>query len=195
MDLYRVAAGVAFDPDAETPIASLAVGPSASYSCTYGDATRANLLTDGDFSVSPGPWTLETGWSIGSGVASKAAGNNNLIRQPAAIGAGKKGRLAYTITAFSAGSCVSRLTNGTNHYEGPARNATGTFIETTTVVAATTIFGIRGSATFVGSIDNVYLYEETAACAPQGTWDFYAVPINGSGIAGPTSGPITLTII
>ncbi|MDW9773092.1 hypothetical protein GOA89_14645 [Sinorhizobium meliloti] len=192
--LYRAPAGVPLDKNAHAKIL-IGAAPGTSFAYVDGDMTRSNLLTDGDFSVSPGPWTLETGWSISGGLANKVAGNNTLIRQPASIGAGKTARLAYTIASYSAGSCVSRLTNGTTHVEGPARSATGTFLETATVSVATSIFGIRGSASFVGSIDNVYLYEATSACAPQGSWDYYAIPLNGSGLEGPVIGPVTVTIV
>lgn len=201
--LYKKLTGAALTTAADVIAQCTQVGAplnvttaAATYSgIVDGDVSRTNLLTDADFATSPGPWTLGTGWTISGGAGNKTAGNNTLISQPAAIAVGKKGRLAFDISAFTAGSCVSRLTNGTNNYEGPGRAAIGTYLETTTAVVATTTFAIRGSATFVGSIDNVRLYEETATCAPQGVWDYYAVPFNGSDIAGTPSGPVTVTII
>ncbi len=55
--------------------------------------------------------------------------------------------------------------------------------------------GFNESSTFAGSVDNVILYPETPSCAPQGVWDYYAVPLNGSDVEGPYSGPVTVTIV
>ena len=46
-----------------------------------------------------------------------------------------------------------------------------------------------------GSVDNLIMFPQTADCAPQGVWDYYAVPLNGSGIMGLQSGPLTVTIV
>ncbi len=194
VNLYRVASGAAFNINTATPIYTQVAGPSTSYTYTDGDPTRSNIFSNPGFDTDT-VWTKGTGWTIGSGTANKAAGNNTLITQAASIAAGKKGRLSFDITAFSAGSCVPRVTNGTNNYEGAARSAVGAYRDTIAAVVATTTAGIRGSATFVGSIDNLVLYEETSDCAPQGVWDYYAVPFNGSNIPGPASGPLTTIII
>ncbi|MCY1235313.1 hypothetical protein D9M72_479250 [compost metagenome] len=64
-----------------------------------------------------------------------------------------------------------------------------------TAAAGNNTFVILGDATFAGSYDDVIMFAETPSCAPQGVWDYYALPSNGSGVAGPVSGPLNVTVI
>ncbi len=64
-----------------------------------------------------------------------------------------------------------------------------------TSVSGNTSVGFNESSTFDGSVDNLIMFPQTADCAPQGVWDYYAVPVNGSGIMGLQSGPLTVTIV
>jgi len=56
------------------------VEPSRSYSAPIGDATRENLLTNGNMD-SGAAWTLGAGWTIGSGKATHTAGSGSAISQ------------------------------------------------------------------------------------------------------------------
>jgi len=45
------------------------------------------------------------------------------------------------------------------------------------------------------SIDDAVIFAETGTCAPQGVWNYYAIPESAALVEGPASGPITATII
>lgn len=196
IQLYRVASGASFDPDTAIPVGSaIEVSPSSSYSYTHGDATRTNLLSNPGFDTDT-VWAKGTGWTIGSGKATKAAGTASVVSQAAAIGNGKKARIKYEVSGFSAGLVRARISTGTTPFDdAPDHGANGVYLETITATAARDTFAIRASSAFAGSVDDVVLFEETATCAPQGVWDYYALPRNVSGIEGPSSGPLTVTII
>ncbi|APG91161.1 hypothetical protein [Sinorhizobium americanum] len=195
VNIYRVATGAAFDPDTATLVGTRAVAPSASYSFTDGDATRTNLLSNPGFD-SDTVWTKGTGWTISGGKAHKAAGTAAVISQAAATANGKKARIKFDVSSYSAGEIRARIsTAGTVFNDSPDRTGNGTFLESITATAARDTVAFRASSTFVGSIDDVVMFEETASCAPQGVWDYYALPVNGSGVEGPHSGPLAVTIV
>ncbi|RVL04767.1 hypothetical protein [Sinorhizobium meliloti] len=193
--IYRVASGAAFDPDTATLVGSRAVAPSASYVFTDGDTTRTNLLSNADFATDT-VWSKGTGWTISGGTANKAAGTGSLLSQAAAIANGKKARIKYVVSAYTAGTIRVRISTGGSPFDdSPDRSANGTYLESITATGARDTFSLRAGSTFAGSIDDVVLFEETASSAPQGVWDYYALPINGSGVEGPASGPVNVTII
>jgi hypothetical protein len=197
VSFYRIATGATFNPSALSPIATLAVSPNATYSYVDGDATRANVLTDGDFATSPGPWTLGTGWTIAGGVATKAAGVVSVLYQSMTIASGDVVRVAFTITSYTAGNIRARLgTAGTTPLDDAVDHAAaGTFLHSITATGARNSLALRSDASFAGSVDNVIAYKQTATTAPQGAWDYYAVPLNGSAVTGPSSGPVTVQIV
>ncbi|WP_085044337.1 hypothetical protein [Ensifer aridi] len=192
--LYRKATGVALDVDNDTPIATLVVGTLSTYGYTDGDATRTNLFSNPGFD-SDTVWTKGAGWTIASGKATHAAGSANSITQAVTLTpVGTVFRYQFDVLDLTAGSVFTRFNGGTV-VNGVARTANGTYRGTMTSVAGNTAAGFNESSTFVGSVDNAILYPETASCAPQGVWDYYAVPFNGSNVDGPASGPVTVTVI
>jgi len=197
VNLYRVAAGAPFDPDTETPINTgpIYAGPSSTYPYVDGNPTPiSNLLSNSDF-ASDTVWTKGSGWTIASGVATKAAGAIATISQAMAVALGQKARISFTVSGYSAGAVRSRIAAGGTQNDGADRSANGTYRETLTASVARDTFSLRADAAFVGSVDNVIAFIETATCAPQGVWDYYAVPFNASGVKGPVSGPVAATII
>jgi hypothetical protein len=196
--IYRVTSGTAFNPASQSPIASLAVSPLGTYSYTDGDATITNAVSNGDFSVDPGAWSKGTGWTIAAGKATHAAGTAAAISQllsptPGSI-VGSVWRYGLTVSGLSAGVVVPRFTGGAN-VSGPTISADGIYRGSLVSISGNDTFAIAASATLVGSVDDVAVYAQTPSSAPQGQWDYYAMPVNGSGIAGPSSGPITVSII
>ncbi len=103
----------------------------------------------------------------------------------------------FNITSWTSGNVRARLRNiaANTAQDASDKNTVGEHLFSMLTTAARDRFGFRFDAASVGSIDNAIAYEATASCAPQGTWDYYAVPSNGSNIAGPASGPLTVTII
>lgn len=194
VDLFRVAAGGAFDPSTATPMERVAVVPSGSYSYVDGDPAPVNAVVNGTFAADT-DWAKEGGWSIGSGVASRTAtGSVSSILQTTSLTAGLVYRIKYDVVTITAGDIRARLL-GSAASDGPGETTTGQKLTTLTAPAAPTRLGFRASAPFAGSIDNVVMYQQTIDSAPQGVWDYYAVPRNGSNVPGPTSGPVTVTII
>ncbi|QHG72062.1 hypothetical protein [Ensifer adhaerens] len=194
VQLYRVPAGNAFDPNTATAVGSpIAVAPSSSYSYTDGDTTRTNSIVNGGFAADS-DWIKNAGWTISGGKANKAAGTQSGLTQAQSFVAGTVYRLASTVSAYSAGTGRLRFT-GTTTVNGAGRTANGTYLEKMTAAAGNNTFVVLGDATFAGSYDDVIMFAETPSCAPQGVWDYYALPLNGSGVAGPVSGPLNVTII
>jgi predicted phage tail protein len=166
--------------------------PSRSYSLPDGDSTRVNLLSNGGFD-SATSWTLGTGWSISGGIASHAAGTASALSQPFAATAGKTYRLAATLSGVSAGNLTPALTGGVA-VNGTPRTANGNFSDKLVAVAGNNVFGISASAPFVGSIDNAVAFLETETCLPAGVHNYWLEPQNADGVAGPVSGPFSVTI-
>lgn len=191
--IYRVASGMSFDPDTATQVTRPVIGASSSYAYTDGDTTRTNAIVNGGFAADT-DWSKGTGWTISGGKANKAAGTQSGLSQVQSFVAGTVYRLASTVSSYTAGTGRLRFT-GTTTVNGAGRTANGTYIEKMTAASGNNTFLVLGDATFAGSYDDVIMFAETGACAPQGVWDYYAVPFNGSNVAGPTSGPITVTII
>lgn len=192
--IYRVTAGAVFDPDTATLVGTRAVAPSASYVFTDGDDTRVNLFSNSGFDTDT-VWSKGAGWTIASGKATHAAGSANSITQAVTLTpVGTVFRYQFDVLDLTAGSVFPRFNGGTV-VNGTARTVNGTYRGTMTSVTGNTSAGFNESSTFAGSVDNAILYPETASCAPQGAWDYYAVPQNVSGIEGPPSGPLAATII
>lgn len=191
--IYRVATGASFDPDDETPIKRLnAVNPSSSVFFTDGDDDTVNLVTNSSFSTDT-DWTKGAGWTISGGKAQHAFANATAISQPIALVVGTVYRYGVEILDFAGGLVVPRLTGGTN-VSGPNATANGIYMGALTAVTGNNALALAANASFVGSADDYYLFEQTADCAPQGVWDYYAVPFNPSGVQGPVIGPRTVRI-
>ncbi|MDX0275758.1 hypothetical protein GOC21_17710 [Sinorhizobium meliloti] len=190
--LYRVPSGVPLDKNVHTKI-EIGAAPGTSFSYVDGDATRTNLYSNPGFDTDT-VWTKGAGWTIASGKATHAAGSANSLLQTVALTAGQVYRYSVTVLDWTAGSVFTRFNGGTV-VNGPALTANGTYRGTMTAVAGNNAAGFNESSTFAGSVDDAVLFQQTAACAPQGVWDYYAVPLNGSGIEGSQSGPVTVTII
>lgn len=197
VDIYRVATGTSFDPSTATPVYTQVATASTTYGWTDGDTTRVNALTNGDF-ASDTVWTKGTGWTIAAGKATHAAGNAATLSQTLSPApgddVGSAWRWSVTITGMTASILVPRLTGGTT-VGGPSLSANGTYRGSLTSVSGNNAYALAAGAPWDGSVDDAILYKASNTCAPQGVWDYYAVPRNASGVAGPTSGPITVTII
>lgn len=114
----------------------------------------AQVITNGTFGADS-DWTKGTGWSIGSGVATKSAGTASLLSQPVTVVEGQRYILRYVLTR-SAGSITPQLSGGST-VSGTARSAAGTYIEILTAVAGNTTFEFSADASFAGTVDNVTL--------------------------------------
>lgn len=191
--VYRGAVGGGFG--AASDISGLIAGaPGTLVARTLGDATRVNLFTNGEFASGTG-WTVETDWSIASGVATKVAGAavRAVFQSPAMVAADVL-RVSLNVTAWTAGTVNIRAAGATFN-DSASLSAAGRLLSTVTVPASPTTLRIRGGTTFAGSVDNAVAYVETGSCLTQGAFDFWAVAVSLTGALGTPSGPYSLTII
>jgi hypothetical protein len=190
--IYRVPVGATLDKGAHF-LTRISASGGQTLSHTDGDATRVNLLANPGFSVDAN-WTKTAGWTIGSGKATHALGVYGGIYQGVTLSAGTVYRIAYTILDYGAGAVQARLTGGTA-VDGEWLWDNGQKRFKLTAGAGNNQFQVDASTDYGGSIDDVVLFAETLACAPQGIWDYYAIPENSALAEGPQSGPQTATII
>lgn len=120
----------------------------------------AELITDGSFNTACGVnWTCGAGWAISGGKA-VATATTATIQEAGVITIGKRYRIAFTVSDYSAGTTrfITGSTFGTN------RSANGTYTEIAICTGSTTL-AIDGGVAFTGKIDNVsckeVLVEET----------------------------------
>lgn len=191
--LYRKASGAALDLNVDNPFVTLNVAPSATYSHTHGDATRTNMLSNGDF-ASDTVWTKGAGWTIAAGKATHAGPTASSLSQSQSPVAGDFYRLQFTVSGRTVDTIVPRFAGGTTA-NGVIRSSNATFLDRIQAATGNTLFAFVAGSTFDGSVDDVVVYHETASCVPQGAWDYYAVPFNVSNIAGTPSGPLAVTIV
>lgn len=173
-------------------VREVAVEPNNSYTVTFGDATRVNLLTNGNFNAA-GSNTYETGWSFATDKAAKAAGVANWVFEALSPGIGTVYRTRMKVTR-TAGAVQMGL-KGTTDVLGTARNASGTYYEALTGISGLTGGGAKADATFAGSVDDLIIYAQTTACLSQGGKTLWAEPFNADGVAGPLSTSLTDTVI
>jgi hypothetical protein len=181
------------DREADAVGPAQSVAPGRTYSQNLGDTGRVTTAVNGTFATAAS-WTLGTGWSIGSGVATKAAGVASALSQGQTLSAGKFYRISFRITSWTAGT-VTPVLQGGNDQPGIARGAAGTHYDRIQAVSGNTTIALLASADFAGSIDDVVIFQETAACLAQGTHYLWIEPQNEDGVPGPVTGPIPVIII
>ena len=116
-----------------------------------------SLVTNGTFDADT-DWTKGTGWTIGSGVATKSAGTASDLYQLLTLEVGKTYAVTYTVSGYSAGQVLPSFTGGTT-VSGTARTANGTYTDLLTASPGSNRFNIYGNSTFVGSVDNISIFE------------------------------------
>lgn len=181
--VYRVPAGGVLDKDTHFAF-RVAAAPGTSFGYIDGDATITNLLTNGTFTTDT-DWTKNAGWTIAGGFAvATTAANGSAVFQAEAFAAGTNYRVKFEVSSYSAGGARAVFVGGTN-VPFTTRSANGTFLETKAAMSGNANFYLQAIGTTTLQLDNAVLFAETLACAPQGVWDYYAFPENGSGVEGP----------
>lgn len=193
VQIYRAPTGVTLDRGAHAVGAPISTALNSTFNHVDGDATRTNILNDPDFN-SGSPWVTGTGWSISAGKAVHVGPTGGNIEQSVSLVTDKVMRLGVELTARTAGILVPRLT-GTTTASAPSMSAIGLSVRSLTVNAGNDTLALAASSTFDGSIEQVYLFKQTASCAPQGTFDYYLEPQSDDGLSGPAIGPFTTTIV
>lgn len=98
-------------------------------------------------------WTKGTGWTIGSGVATKTDGTASVLSEPQTLTAGLAYQIDYTITR-TAGTITPRFTGGTT-VTGTAQSASGTYRQVLIAATGNVTFDFSADAAFAGTVDNV----------------------------------------
>lgn len=189
LQVYRSTSAV-LDRDTDAVGAPYVVDPLQSYSLALGDTTRTNLLANTDF----GDWTVDAGWEIADGIATHTPGTVDEIAKAITAETGKWYRVGITVAGRTAGHVTPRFTGGSTRV-GSAITTDGDHSDRIQAVTGNDHFGFLSNTDFDGSIDDVVLYLETAACLAQGIHYVWIEPQNADGVPGPVSGPFTLTII
>jgi len=117
-------------------------------------------------------WTKGTGWSIGSGVATKTAGTASVLGQTMTLTAGVRYRIVFTLTR-TAGSINIQFTGGSTVANATV-SASGSYVQFLTAAAGNTTFEFAASSGFAGTVDDVYIrpvsgndaYQITSAARP-----------------------------
>jgi hypothetical protein len=193
VDLYRVAAGAAFDPTLLTPVHTEAVSASTTYAHIDGDPTRVEEIVGGNMANSADWPTQVGGASVTGGKAVHTPGTSGSVRQPKTLTPGETYRYEFTITGSTAGVVGLQFLGGTSAI-GTTQSANAKFRGTLVALAGNNTVALVFNAASDASVDDFRMYKRTATCAPAGDWDYYAVPRNISGIIGPASGPLAVAI-
>lgn len=182
--IYRKASGSPLNLATDASIAGpFYVGPQSTYGHADGDLTRTDMVTNGAF-ASDTAWAKGAGWTISGGKATKATGSNSAITQALVLTGGALYRYGFSVPNLAVAGFRFRL-EGSTLVNGLLASTTGNFQGTVTANGTSTGVGVNAAGTVDGSIDELHLYLSSLSCAPQGVWDYYAVPFNVSGIPGP----------
>ncbi|MQX46605.1 phage tail protein [Sinorhizobium medicae] len=190
--IYRVPFGQALNKTTHF-LTRISAAPNDTIALTDGDPAPVNLLTNSGFSSDVG-WTTTAGWAIANGKASHALGVYGGISQAVTLAAGTVYRIAYTILDYDAGALQTRLTGGTP-VDGEWIWGNERKLLKLTAASGNTAFQVDASTDCGASINDAVIFAETGTCAPQGVWNYYAIPESAALLEGPASGPITATII
>lgn len=171
----------------------LIVLPNRAYSVVDGDNSRVNLMKNPSFASSKG-WTVGTGWSIFDGVATHVAGATGGLARAVSLTAAKTYRLKFDASDVTGGAVTPRLTGGTTVF-GSAVSADGMALDAMTALSGNANFQLNGDDDFAGDIDDIVLFQQTAACLSQGTHVYWLEPENAAGVPGTLSGPFSVTVI
>lgn len=192
IQIYRAPFGVALDRDTHAVGTPLPVSPGGAVSYNDGDATRSNLISGGSFD-SGASFTLGIDWAVASGKATHTPSSAGAISQALTLNAGTSYRMVVTALDVVAGTITPRLTGGTV-VSGTALSTNGTALDRLTALSGNTAFELQASSDFDGSVDNLILFAETPTCLAAGGWSYWIEPQNSENIAGPVSGPVSVTI-
>jgi hypothetical protein len=115
----------------------------------------SELVTNGSFDTDS-DWTLGTGWTISSGLLNASSVSSNCFQSSSFI-LGKTYKVTYSISNYVSG--LFRVTIGSDGF-GQNRSSNGTFTENIVYSGANFLY-LRGTSSFVGSIDNISVKEIT----------------------------------
>ncbi|UFS63849.1 phage tail protein [Paracoccus denitrificans] len=186
IQLYRSRNAV-LDRETDASGAPVEVAPKQTYALSVGDMTRSSLIV-------PAAWTAGAGWTVTGSDATHAPGAAGELAQPLAMQAGRWYRFGFTVSDHAGGAVTPRLSGGTPQ-PGTAASADGHFNGRLQATAGNDSFEFAADSAFEGTISNILVYLETAACLDAGTHYLWVEPLNDDGVPGPIHGPIAIEIV
>ena len=131
---------------------------STQYLPQFGNKTvGSDLVTNGAFASDSG-WTKETGWTIAGGLAVCVASTTQAIYQAISLTIGKKYKITYTISGYSAGGARAYIDGGGGR---PYNEANGTYSIWFEATATSHNIGVAGKSGVTDDfdVDNFSMYE------------------------------------
>lgn len=199
--VYRVPTGVTLDTNVHDRLPLISANPNSTWSIVDGPASPiANLLTNPDFALAAPPPTLGTGWTVGSGTASHSATSGGALAWGSlTITNGttyRAGVLINSISGSGTPTMTPRFTGSVTDTWTTAYTTSGLKLQSYTATqTGNNTFSWLANTNAVINIDNVVLFAQTVDCAPQGVWDYYAIPLNISEVPGPTAPAATGIVV
>lgn len=117
-----------------------------------------DLIVNGDFSDGSTGWTLNTGWAVSGGIATKTAGSSAAIFRSVSLTVGRTYAITYTISGATAGTIGGFLGGGTQ-VNSTLRSGNGLRTDYLVAVTGNNIAGVTANGTFNGSVDNISVQE------------------------------------
>lgn len=139
------------DSAGTTPVTAVGQAVGLVLDKSRGLALGTERVTNGGFDADAS-WTKGTGWTIGGGVATKAAGTGSSLQQAITASATASYRITFDATR-TAGFCFVRV--GSTGYNPFSISASGTYSITIPAGGADGNLYFFGDATFAGTIDNI----------------------------------------
>ena len=138
------------DAAGTTPVTAVGQSVGLRLDKSRGLALGVDRVTNGTFATDT-DWTKGTGWSIGSGVATKTAGSAAALTQTLATTAGRWYKVTATITRSAGTLTVSLGTSGT----AAAFTASYSGVFYILAGSSTQTLSFSGDASFAGTVDSV----------------------------------------
>ena len=195
--IFRTEDGVTFDSDTDLIGAGAAeadedflgqpVAGGQPVNYTDGDSTRTDLLGS--------TYTAGGGWGSTTLPSTHTPGSASTLSQAVTFTNGETYRGEITISGRTAGSVTVEMTGGSPEVSSAAISANGQTLFSLDADGGNDTFAVVATSDFDGTVDSLTLYRETAACAPQGVYEYRFAALNIDGIGSAVSSEIEVTII
>lgn len=185
IQIFRTADGDAFDAATDVLGEPVTVPAGTPVAYVDGDATRADILA--------ATWTAGGGWGSTALPATHTPGSTSTLSQAFAFEV-RTYRGQITISGRTAGSVTVQLTGGST-VATSAISANGATLIELNAVSGNAAIEVVATSDFDGTVESVRLIRETAACAPQGGYNYRFAGLNVDEIGSAVSSEIAVTII
>ena len=155
------------DSAGTTPASTSGTGPVGQWRAVGANPALTTVTVANSGFDADSDWTKGTGWSIGSGVATKTPGSASSISQTVSLTPGVQYLITWTMTR-SAGTFTPQFKGGTT-VAGTSLNTSGTFTENLVAVTGNTTLDLFCDGNFAGTIDDVSVVAVSGLVAVEST--------------------------